>query len=109
MNIKTSRPRNSNKHRNKRSPFYQTKEWKKLVREVWMRDDGMCQICKEQGIRHYLERSTRDISKQGTVDHITPRPVDAPYNPSTWDNKTNLRLIGTNHHAAKSATERKNI
>lgn len=109
MNIKTSRPRNSNKHRNYNKPFYQSKAWKELVKAVWIRDEGMCQQCARMGIKHFLERRTKNMEHQGTVDHKTPRPQNAPYNPNEWDSMDNLELIGSNHHAVKSSLERKNL
>jgi hypothetical protein len=48
---------------------------------------------------HPLERGTRNIDKQGTVDHKIQR-----INGGT-DTEDNLWLIGSNHHASKSANE----
>jgi 5-methylcytosine-specific restriction endonuclease McrA len=92
--IKKSRPRYNP------DSFYQSKTWKDLVNFIWMRDNSLCQICKKQGIIHKLERNTKDLSKQGTVDHKIQRKKQGA------DEPDNLWLIGSNHHAVKSATEK---
>lgn len=79
--------------------FYQSQAWKKLVDLVWMRDNSLCQLCLQQGIIHRLERGTKDINKQGTVDHKEQRKKGGT------DDMDNLWLIGSNHHASKSANE----
>jgi 5-methylcytosine-specific restriction endonuclease McrA len=80
-------------------PYYQSPQWKRLVNLIWIRDQSLCQICKAKGIMHPLERGTRNIDKQGTVDHKVQR-----INGGT-DQPDNLWLIGSNHHASKSANE----
>lgn len=79
--------------------YYQSSEWKNLVNMVWQRDNSVCQLCKEKGILHQLERGTKDLDKQGTVDHKKQRKKGGT------DTMNNLWLIGSNHHASKSADE----
>ena len=79
--------------------YYQSNEWKRIVSAIWIRDRSLCQMCLEKGIIHGLERGTRDINKQGTVDHKVQRKKGGT------DNEDNLWLIGSNHHASKSANE----
>jgi len=105
----TRRDKKENPRDSKRDMFYQTKQWKDDVAYVWDRDRGLCQECLDKGRRHYLVRGTKNIDRQGTVDHIRPRPRNAPYNPETYDHVDNLRLIGSRHHASKSSRERSNI
>jgi 5-methylcytosine-specific restriction endonuclease McrA len=81
-------------------PYYQSSQWKKLVDAVWARDNGMCQLCLKNGIKHKLTRGTSDRSIQGTVDHKTQRKLGGT------DSLDNLWLIGSNHHDGKSAKER---
>jgi 5-methylcytosine-specific restriction endonuclease McrA len=81
------------------SSYYQSSTWKATVNRIWIRDKGMCQLCLEKGIKHFLERGTRDLSKQGTVDHKEQRKL------SNNDSDDNLWLIGSNHHQGKSAFE----
>lgn len=81
-------------------PKYQSKEWKKKVDYVWIRDKALCQMCLEKGVLHPLTRGTKDIDKQGTVDHINN------YRLSGLDDLDNLWLIGSRHHQSKSAKER---
>jgi 5-methylcytosine-specific restriction endonuclease McrA len=73
-------------------PFYNTSTWKNTVDRIWIRDKGMCQLCLQQGIKHYLERGTKDLTKQGTVDHRVQRIKGGT------DTDDNLWLIGSNHH-----------
>lgn len=108
MNI-TRRDKRKSSRDSKRDKFYQSRDWKKDVDFVWERDKHMCQECLDRGRRHYLVRGTKDIDRQGTVDHDPPRPRNAPYNPETYDHVDNLRLIGSRHHASKSSRERSNI
>lgn len=82
-------------------PYYQSADWKAKVDYIWDRDRSLCQWCLNDGIIHRLERGTRDIDKQGTVDHKDQRKK------SRNDNTDNLWLIGSNHHAKKSANEGK--
>ncbi len=86
-------------HRNQSNAFYQSKTWKQTVAFIWARDKGMCQLCLSKGILHPLTRGTKDINKQGTVDHKVQRIKGGT------DNEDNLWLIGTNHHYSKSANE----
>lgn len=80
-------------------PFYQSPSWKRKVDFVWLRDKSLCQLCLQQNIIHPLERGTKDINKQGTVDHKIQRINGGS------DEYDNLWLIGSNHHASKSANE----
>jgi 5-methylcytosine-specific restriction protein A len=86
---------NSNAHRGG-DKFYHTKRWKLLKEKVWIRDEGMCQICLDKGINHFLMQGTKDMNYQGTVDHIKPR------NAGGSDDIENLRLVGSRCHAKKS-------
>lgn len=86
-------------HRNTRDPHYQSSAWKKMVDYIWLRDKGICQLCLEQGKMHPLIRGTKNIGMQGTVDHKVQRKKEGT------DNEDNLWLIGSNHHAVKSANE----
>jgi 5-methylcytosine-specific restriction endonuclease McrA len=87
-------------HKLHKDPFYQSSTWKTTVDRIWARDQGICQLCKEKGIKHVLERGTRDLDKQGTVDHKTQRINGGS------DSDDNLWLIGSNHHNAKRAVEK---
>lgn len=89
--------------REDQNKFYSSYAWRKMVDFIWERDNHLCQICLAEGKRHYLKRYTKDLSIQGTVDHIQPR------NEGGSDKSFNLRLIGSNHHNAKSSGERKGI
>lgn len=79
--------------------FYQSNTWRSIVDYIWARDKGICQLCIENGIVHQLERGTKELSKQGTVDHKIQRDLGGT------DNYDNLWLIGSNHHNVKSAME----
>jgi 5-methylcytosine-specific restriction endonuclease McrA len=81
------------------SKYYQTSDWRARVDYIWIRDKGLCQLCWEKGVIHKLERGTKDLSKQGTVDHKEQRKV------SGRDDYDNLWLIGSNHHNVKSVIE----
>lgn len=86
-------------HRPNPNPFYQSPAWKKTVDFIWFRDKAICQLCIQKGILHPLTRGTKDINQQGTVDHKTQRINGGS------DEYENLWLIGSNHHAIKSARE----
>ena len=102
MKINTSRQYSSKSQPHRQSKvYYQSKEWKRKRDQVWKRDNGICQECKDKGIIHQLIRGTKDLSRQGTVDHIKPREAGGT------DDLENLRLIGSNHHAAKSNQDKK--
>jgi 5-methylcytosine-specific restriction endonuclease McrA len=95
------RPWIKNEQRKKHvDTFYQTSAWKTTVDRIWIRDKGMCQLCLQKGIKHVLERGTRDLEKQGTVDHKEQRLL------TNNDSDDNLWLIGSNHHNAKRAIEK---
>lgn len=79
--------------------YYQSTAWKNIVDYIWKRDNGICQLCKQEGKVHILKRGTKDLSMQGTVDHKKQRKQGGS------DDYDNLWLIGTNHHYAKSANE----
>lgn len=81
--------------------FYQSSTWKNTVNRIWERDRGICQLCLQNGIRHVLERGTKDLSKQGTVDHKVQRIQGGA------DTDDNLWLIGSDHHN-KIRAEQKN-
>ena len=87
-------------HKLHNDTFYQSSAWKRTVDRIWSRDQGICQLCKEKGIKHVLERGTRDLEKQGTVDHKEQRLL------TNNDSDDNLWLIGSNHHNAKRAKEK---
>lgn len=91
--LKTKPPTQEHRQGN---PYYQTKEWKYKKELVWLRDERLCQLCLSKNIIHPLIRGTRDLSKQGTVDHKIPREAGGT------DDLDNLWLIGSNHHARKS-------
>lgn len=99
MEIRTPKRPWTKYRRNNPDPYYQSNEWRRKVDYVWDRDRGLCQICLEKGISHQLVRGTKDLSKQGTVDHKEQRRKNGT------DDYYNLRLIGSNHHASKSANE----
>jgi|SRR5688572_12360786 len=80
--------------------FYNSSTWKNTVNRIWARDNGICQLCKEKGIKHVLERGTKDLTRQGTVDHKIQRINGGS------DTDDNLWLIGSNHHNAKRASEK---
>lgn len=82
-----------------KAKHYQTSDWRKKVDYIWIRDKGLCQLCWEKGIIHRLERGTKDLSKQGTVDHKEQFKVAGN------EEYDNLWLIGSNHHNQKSAHE----
>lgn len=86
-------------HKNHVDTFYSTSTWRRTVDRIWVRDMSICQLCKEKGIMHALERGTRDLSRQGTVDHKIQRIKGGS------DDDDNLWLIGSNHHNAKRAEE----
>jgi 5-methylcytosine-specific restriction endonuclease McrA len=95
------RPWIKNEQRKKHiDTFYQSSTWKNTVDRIWVRDKGMCQLCLQKGIKHYLERGTKDLTKQGTVDHIERRALGFS------DDDSNLWLIGSNHHNSKRAFEK---
>lgn len=79
--------------------FYQSPTWKKTVDFIWYRDKSLCQLCLQKGIMHPLIRGTKNINQQGTVDHKVQRINGGS------DEYDNLWLIGSNHHAIKSAQE----
>jgi 5-methylcytosine-specific restriction protein A len=63
--------------------------WTKLRQRILRRDNGICQLCKADGV----------ITVATTVDHIVPkaeRGTDAPHN---------LRSLCKSHHASKTAAE----
>ena len=99
MKINNSKP--TYDHREKTDSFYNSRKWKSLKDKVWSRDEFTCQICKEKGKLHFLQRGTKDIRFQGTVDHIVPR------NAGGSDELDNLRLIGSSCHAKKSNKDKK--
>jgi 5-methylcytosine-specific restriction endonuclease McrA len=98
-----TRPWEKNKsqgHKIHNDPFYQSSTWKRTVDRIWIRDASVCQLCKEKGINHPLERGTKDLEKQGTVDHKVQRMNGGA------DTDDNLWLIGSNHHNVKRAEEK---
>ena len=109
MQINKLRKKDNPRDTNKKDDFYQTKHWRRIVADIWVRDGYQCQLCKEKGIIHPLVRGTRDLNQQGTIDHKEPRPIGSAYDPIKHDNKNNLWLIGSNHHASKSSKERRGI
>lgn len=80
-------------------PYYQSTAWKKTCDYIWTRDKSVCQLCLQDGKIHLLTRGTKDITKQGTVDHKVQRKKGGS------DEPDNLWLIGTIHHNSKSAKE----
>lgn len=101
MRIATRKPRNDQRHRSKTDPYYQSSEWRAKKDKVWKRDKGLCQICLEKGIMHQLQRGTKNLERQGTVEHNIPR------NAGGSDELDNLWLMGSNHHPAKSNQDKK--
>ncbi|MGH1436596.1 MAG: HNH endonuclease [Lewinella sp.] len=98
MNVpKKTRP-NSNSHRGN-NKYYQTREWKRLRDQVWLRDEGMCKQCEREGRLMPLARG----KNHGVVDHIKPRERGGK------DSMDNLELLCKPHHDSKSSYERKNI
>lgn len=93
-------PQKNQEHRQGKA-HYQSKDWKQKKNEVWHRDQSLCQLCKKKGIIHQLTRGTKDLNRQGTVDHIIP------INAGGSDELTNLWLIGSIHHARKSNLDKK--
>src|SRR5688572_27821752 len=87
-------------HKLHNDPFYQSSAWRNTVSRIWARDNSTCQLCKEKGIKHTLERGTKDLERQGTVDHKVQRINGGS------DSDENLWLIGSNHHNAKRAVEK---
>lgn len=83
---------NSNAHRGK-DPYYQSSEWKQLRAQVRLRDQGICQQHKRDGI---LKRA----GKYAVVDHILSRKQGGK------DELSNLELICKECHDRKSATEK---
>ncbi len=79
-----------------RDPYYQTKEWREIRQKVFIRDKGLCQECKREGI-------IRASGKYAVVDHIIPR------NRGGSDTEENLELMCKKHHDIKSAKERNQI
>jgi 5-methylcytosine-specific restriction protein A len=96
--VKRPFQKNSGKRPNT-SAYYQSHDWKRKVEAIWQRDKSLCQLCLEKGIIHQLERGIKDMNRQGTVDHVIQRKAGGT------DELDNLRLIGSNHHATKSAME----
>jgi len=94
---------NTQRKTSDKSKFYQSAEWKQIVSYIWIRDKGLCQLCFEKGISHILERGTKNIDKQGTIDHKVQRVLGGS------DKEDNLWLIGSNHHNSKSVIEGNNM
>lgn len=100
------RPWEKNKcqgHKIHNDDYYKSSAWKSTVDRIWIRDKGLCQMCLEKGITHNLQRGTRDLELQGTVDHKLQRMHGGA------DTDDNLWLIGSNHHNAKRAEEKNNM
>ena len=105
MEIKSIRRpwQNTQRKTSDKARFYQSSEWRQIVSHIWIRDRSLCQLCLQKGITHQLERGTKNIGRQGTVDHKIQRDLGGT------DNHDNLWLIGSNHHNIKSATEGNNM
>ena len=101
MRINRLKSKVDNQEHRQADPYYQSQEHKYKRDLVWERDQGLCQICLDKGILHELVRGTKDITKQGTVDHRVPRKAGGS------DDLSNLRLIGSIHHAKKSNQDKK--
>lgn len=109
MQIGKIKSRVNKRNVNKKNDVYSSREWRLAKKRIWKRDKAMCQLCKSKGKVHILIQGTRDMNYQGTVDHIKPRPIGAPWNPEEWDHDDNLRLVSSREHASKSSYERMNI
>lgn len=84
-----------NEHRGN-DPYYQTREWAKMRDKIIIRDKGLCQEHKRQGI-------VMAAGKYRTVDHIVPR------NRGGSDTEENLELLCKKCHDIKSAKEKNQI
>ena len=68
----------------KYNSFYQSKEWQLLRNQKWVASDGLCEMCKKQGI----------IREGKEVHHIEPISEN-------WDKRLeydNLLLLCSEHH-----------
>ena len=56
-------------------PYYQTGKHRGLRKQVYARDNGLCQECKRKGKIKQLNLHTKrgDNSTMAYADHITPR------------------------------------
>lgn len=69
--------------------IYQTTQWKKLVKAVWVIDNGLCRNCFSKGL----------IEPGSDVDHIKPKSQGGN------DDLSNLQLLCKPCHKRKTATE----
>lgn len=84
-----SQANNWDKNPSKRKQYGYNKRWPKIRRNVMVRDNGLCQVCKAEG-----------IYQQGSeVDHIVPVSQGGS------DAYSNLQVICVPHHREKTHRE----
>lgn len=90
---------NPTKRERRHDKFYTTYQWKKLAKEVLMRDAYLCQICSRNGVIKIVGIKRRDYA----IDHKKPRRLY----PELELVKENLETVCKKCHAKKSAIEQK--
>ena len=83
----------------KTDKFYLSPFWKNMVSYIWQRDMATCQSCLEKGILKPLAKPSRDVNKQGHVDHKRARKMGGS------NDEDNLWLICFHCHIEKTQQE----
>ncbi|MEN7549303.1 HNH endonuclease [Rapidithrix thailandica] len=83
--------------RKEKSKFYHTSRWRKLARQILIRDNYLCQACKRKGVLTAVGEKPRDHA----IDHIQAVRQGGDF----WD-PHNLETLCAGCHNRKSGKER---